>query len=110
MMKFGLEQNSIDKISSIFKQYEQIQQVIIYGSRALGNYRSGSDIDLTVKADNFSLSELMKVEIQIDDLLLPYKIDISLFHQISDPELVEHINRVGVIFYEKHGKNKIIKE
>ena len=110
MMKFGLEQNSIDKINRIFKQYEQIQQVIIYGSRALGNYRSGSDIDLTVKADNFSLSELMKVEIQIDDLLLPYKIDISLFRQISDPELVEHINQVGVIFYEKHGKNKIIKE
>lgn len=48
-----------------------------------------------------SLSELFKIENQIDDLFLPYKIDVSLFQQIDNPNLVNHINRVGIIFYKK---------
>jgi len=107
-MRFGLEENIITNINNIFYKYENIVQVIIYGSRAIGNFKTGSDIDLTIKAKNFSYSDLIKAENQLDDLLLPYKIDISLFHQISNLELVEHINRVGKIFYEK--ENKVITD
>lgn len=103
MKKFGLEQKSIEVMNNIFEQYEQIEQVIIYGSRAMGNFRAGSDIDLTIKADRFSFSDVAAIENQIDDLMLPYKIDISLFHQIEDPDLLAHIKRAGRVFY----KNKM---
>ena len=98
-MKFGLDENTIRKINSVFKQYENIENVIIYGSRAKGNFKTGSDIDLTVESKTITLTELLKIENQLDDLLLPYKIDLSLFHQISNSDLIEHINRVGQDFY-----------
>ncbi len=48
-----------------------------------------------------NLSTLLKIENELDDLLLPYKIDLSIFHKIEDLDLIEHINRVGIVFYEK---------
>lgn len=99
-MKFGLEEDTINKINGVFRQYENIDEVIVYGSRAKGNYKKGSDIDLTIKSETFTLAELLQIENHLDDLLLPYKIDLSLFHQIANTELLEHIKRVGKIFYE----------
>ena len=98
---FGLSKRTIDQIVSIFAAHPLIEQVIIYGSRAKGNYRHGSDIDLTIKGEAITLSELMKIETELDDLLLPYKIDLSLLHKISDPELRAHIARVGAVFFQK---------
>jgi uncharacterized protein len=100
-LPFGLKKNTIERIKSVFSGHPQIDQVIIYGSRAKGNYRNGSDIDLTIKGEAVTLSELMKIETELDDLLLPYKIDLSLLHKINDAEVIDHIKRVGVVFYEK---------
>jgi predicted nucleotidyltransferase len=97
---FGLKQYHIDLINSVFAQYPQIEQVQIYGSRAKGNYKPGSDIDLSI-IGNLDFGSLMKLENQLDDLLLPYKMDISIFHKINHPELIDHIQRVGKVFYEK---------
>lgn len=100
-LPFGLKENTIERIKSVFSGHPQIGQVIIYGSRAKGNYRNGSDIDLTIKGEAVTLSELMKLETELDELLLPYKIDLSLLHKINDAEVIDHIKRVGVVFYEK---------
>jgi len=99
--KFGLKQAVIDKINGVFSARPHIETVILYGSRAKGNYRNGSDIDLTIEGETVTLSELLKLENELDDLLLPYKIDLSLLHRIDDPDLLDHIRRVGVVFYEK---------
>lgn len=99
-MTYGLSDDVLRKIRTVFAQYPQIEQVILYGSRAKGNFRKGSDIDLTIKGEEVSLTELLKIENQLDDLLLPYKIDLSLFHQLEDPDLVAHIARVGVMLYQ----------
>lgn len=97
---FGLKQQHIDLINACFAQYPQIEQVILYGSRAKGNYKNGSDIDLTIRGD-LDFRSLLKLENQLDDLLLPYKMDISLHHKINAPDLLEHIQRIGMVFYEK---------
>jgi predicted nucleotidyltransferase len=97
---FGLQQKHIDAINNCFAQSIHIEQVILYGSRAKGNYKNGSDIDLTIVGD-LGYAELRQLESQLDDLLLPYKIDLSLKHNITNPDLTEHIERVGKIFYEK---------
>ncbi len=96
--RFGLTQETINAINSIFNRYGQVEKVLIYGSRAMGNFRPGSDIDLTMVAPTLTMTELLAIENQLDDLLLPYKIDLSLHHQIDNESLLDHIRRVGRVF------------
>jgi type I restriction enzyme S subunit len=98
-MNFGLSNNVIDKINSVFKKYPSIEKVILYGSRAKGNYKPASDIDLTIISSTQDLSFLFRIENEIDDLLLPYKVDLSFYSLLDNENLRDHINRVGVIFY-----------
>ena len=102
-MRYGLKYKTIEKINNVFTKYPQIERVVLYGSRAKGNYKTGSDIDLTLIGDNLNLSVINKISNEIDDLLLPYTIDISIFAQISNPNLIEHIKRVGVVFFQRKG-------
>jgi predicted nucleotidyltransferase len=99
--KFGLPSDVIRKIQSIFLKNKHVEKVIIFGSRAMGNYRAGSDIDLTLIGLELTLSEQLNIENELDDLLLPYKIDLSLFQQIENSDLKTHIQKRGLIFYEK---------
>ena len=99
LRRFGLKEATINQIISVFSQYSQIHKVLLYGSRAKGNYRNGSDIDLTLIGD-VSYSQLSGIEDKIDDLFLPYSFDISIFSDVDNPDLVDHINRIGVVFYE----------
>ena len=99
-LQFGLEESTLKKIRGIFQQYAEIERVILYGSRAKGNYRPGSDIDLTIVGKDFSYQQLLSIEHQLDDLLLPYLFDLSIFSHIDDPNMIAHINRVGRIFHE----------
>lgn len=98
---FGLKEQHIEAINRCFAAYSSIEQVVLYGSRAIGNYKNGSDIDLTIIDNGMSYSDLLKLENEIDDLLLPYKIDLSLKRKISNPDLLAHIERVGKTFYNK---------
>jgi len=101
MDKTGLKSETISELKNVFASHPEIEKVIIYGSRAKGNFKKGSDIDLVLVAPQFTLTDLNKIENHLDDLLLPWKIDLALFHQIENPDLLEHINRVGIVFYEK---------
>jgi uncharacterized protein len=102
-MRFGLKEGTIEKINSVFAQFPEVEKVILYGSRAKGNYRNGSDIDLTLIGEGLNLDVLNKIDMKIDDLLLPYSFDNSIYRQINNPDLVEHIERVGKVFYKKEG-------
>lgn len=102
-LRFGLKESAIAKIKQIFAVCPEIEKVLLYGSRAKGNFRPGSDIDLTIIGDEISWTRLLQIENELDDLLLPYKIDLSLMRLIDNPELLAHIERVGVVFYERGG-------
>ncbi len=98
-MNYGLDEATISKINSVFAAHPKITKVLIYGSRAKGSYKNGSDIDLSVIADGLSTEELNKIKIEIDDLMLSYSVDLSDYNAISSDELKEHIDRVGKPFY-----------
>ena len=100
-MKYGLKEDVIKKICSIFKKYPSVKKVVIYGSRAKGNYKRGSDIDLTMFGDHISDQEQTNIFFDIDNLNTPYTIDLSIYRQIDNEDLQEHINRVGKVFYQK---------
>ena len=101
---YGLPLNAILALNTIFKTYAHINKVILYGSRAKGTYRDGSDIDLCIEGPLLGLTELLAIENKIDDLLLPWKIDLSLKHTIDNQDLIDHINRVGIVFYDQKQK------
>jgi len=99
MENSGLTKKEIERIRNVFSKYIQVQQVLIYGSRAMGNFKPSSDIDLTLIGNNIDMSILLKIEFDLDDLMLPYKFDISIYDKITNPDFVDHINRVGKEFY-----------
>ena len=96
---FGLPAATLDKLSSVFARHNAIDAVLIYGSRAKGNYCAGSDIDLSLKGREIAFSEFMQIEDQIDDLMLPYSVDLSQYRQLDNADLIAHIDRVGVEIY-----------
>jgi len=100
-MNHGLSANTVERIVSVLAHYPEIEKAVLYGSRAKGNYRNGSDIDLTLFGDKINFSLLTRLDNELDDLLLPYKFDLSLFANLTHPELIAHIRRVGVVFYEQ---------
>jgi predicted nucleotidyltransferase len=100
-LRFGLKESVIQQIVGVFAQHPTIEKVILYGSRAKGTYRNGSDIDLTFTGADLEAEVLYRVDTELDDLLLPYSFDLSLLKEIENPKLLEHIQRVGVNFYER---------
>ncbi|GAB2488602.1 nucleotidyltransferase domain-containing protein [Algoriphagus taiwanensis] len=102
MDKFGLSAKVIQQIQGIFELHPHVEKVIIYGSRAKGNYKPSSDIDLVIQGEKVDFTELLRIENELDDLLLPYQIDLSTFHFIqSSQDLLAHINRIGKTFFKK---------
>lgn len=101
-MPYGLSEKTIQKICGVLAKYPHIDKAVLYGSRAKGNFRPGSDIDLSLHGAGLSLVELGRIESELDDLLLPYSIDLLIFDTLKHANLRDHIERVGVVFYQRH--------
>ena len=99
--RFGLSTETLEKICGVLTQHPQVEKAVIYGSRAKGNYKHGSDIDLTLLGEALSFNDLLKIMTELDDLLLPYTIDLSVFRMIDHEGLREHIGRVGQELYRR---------
>jgi predicted nucleotidyltransferase len=82
--------------------YSQLEKAVLYGSRAKGNYQNGSDIDLTMDGGaDLTMNVLYRIMDDIDDLYMPYSFDLSILKDIRDQDVLDHIRRIGVVFYEK---------
>lgn len=101
---FGLKSSVVRSMGAVFSAHPEVEQAILYGSRAKGTFRRGSDIDLCLTGAGLNMPLLLRIENELDDLLLPYKIDLSIRDRIDNPELLTHIERVGVSFY--HSKKE----
>ncbi len=100
-MPYGLSDQSLTKILGVLSTYPQIDKAILFGSRAKGNFKNGSDIDLSLLGERIDFNILNKLSRELDDLLLPYHIDLSSYNRIKDPDLKSHILRVGKVIYSK---------
>ncbi|WP_375578589.1 nucleotidyltransferase domain-containing protein [Marivirga tractuosa] len=107
MENSGLTKEDIYNIKSVFSNYPQIEEALLYGSRAMGNYKSASDIDISLIGDEIDLSLINQIEFDLDDLMLPYKFDLSIYHKIKNPEFLDHINRVGKNIYKRKISQKV---
>ena len=108
-MPYGLKDIELAKLNEVFAANERIERVILYGSRAKGNYKPFSDVDITLEGAELTHTDLSRLSLAIDDLLLPYQFDISIFHTLKNEALIDHIRRMGITIYEKKSEWKEYK-
>ncbi|MFN3907632.1 MAG: nucleotidyltransferase domain-containing protein [Flavobacterium sp.] len=104
-MSFGLPDTTVQKMNDVFRRFPEIEEVILYGSRAKGTFKEGSDIDITLIGSKLNNTNLSEIITWLEELNTPYFMDVSIFHAISSNELLDHIKRVGKIFYKKTEQN-----
>jgi len=109
LLNTGLKAEVIEKIGAILQLHPEVRCAILYGSRAKGNFKPFSDIDITLFGDALTLTIQQKVENELDDLMLPYKFDLSIYKQIKNKELTDHIARVGKVIYGVSPLDQIIE-
>jgi predicted nucleotidyltransferase len=98
---YGLKSKTIDDIIAVISSFPEVQKAELYGSRAKGNYKNDSDIDITLHGEKLTLKTLNQISESLENLYLPQTFDLSIFHQIDNPDLLEHILRNGKVLYIK---------
>jgi predicted nucleotidyltransferase len=100
-MKFGIKDNTFELIVNALKNCNEIDSAVIFGSRAKGNYKKGSDIDIALKGENLSDEIITRLSRIINiDLPVPYKVDLINYNHIKNKDLIEHIERVGIPLFQ----------
>ena len=93
----GVPSENMRSIVNAIKQNRKVNKIILFGSRAKGNYKKGSDIDIAILADELSFDELNQIKVNVNEFMLPYNIDLIDFNKITDIALRDHILRVGKV-------------
>lgn len=98
--QFGFRTGDLEIIINVIRQVNSINKAIIFGSRAKGTYKNGSDVDIALKGDiNFKTVSHLRFILN-EETNLPYKFDVLNYDQINNDELRKHIDRVGIVFYK----------
>ena len=95
-MRFGLSDTVVQRLHEVFASCPKVSRAIVYGSRARGDYRPNSDIDITLEGEELELSDLTMLMFKLDDLLLPYNIDLSIFAELKNEALIANIKKEGI--------------
>lgn len=95
---YGLIDQDIKAILEVLKKHHGVKQVVIFGSRAMGNYKIGSDIDLAIKG-NLSIETIATIALELNERTpLPYKFDVLSYESLDNEDLKKHIDQHGKIF------------
>ena len=100
-MTYGLTEDTLTRMAEVFAGMPKLEEVILYGSRAIGNYQAGSDIDLALKGDKLDINDLLKIAADLDELGSPYYFDLLLFDNVKSSDLLEHIRTAGKTIYRR---------
>ncbi len=100
---FGIYEKSFSLILENLVKFPEIEKAMIFGSRAMGNYKQGSDIDIAVFGEEVSFETISKLHgLLNEELPIPYFTDVINFNTIDSNELKKHILEEGIVFYRKH--------
>ncbi|WP_312647446.1 nucleotidyltransferase domain-containing protein [Aminipila sp.] len=96
---FGLKENEIAQLKCCFLKYKQIEKGIVFGSRAMGNYKKGSDVDIALVGENISHKIITQILNALEETVMPYEFDLLIFNSIKNKELIRHIEEFGIEIY-----------
>lgn len=108
-MKFGLPDEFLEAVKMFGQINTNIEQIDLFGSRAIGNYRSGSDVDLVLKGKNLGIDEVIRFERTLEELETLNKFDILIFEKITTPSLKRVIQLTGIPLYIKIEESIVAK-
>lgn len=100
-MPYGLTDDEIKGIVDILADDPKVEELILFGSRAKGNYSNGSDIDIAMIGKDLRLNDISKALVLFDELYLPYKLDLVIYHRIQEPALIHHIIKAGIRLFKR---------
>lgn len=101
-MQFGVSDRDIEYIKEIIKAFHEVDAAMIFGSRAMGNYKKGSDIDIALVGEKVNFDILAKIkDLLQEESPMPYFFDIVDLTHCNSPDLKKHIEHYGTILYEK---------
>lgn len=103
MTDTGLTPEQLAQLAEVFEKHPSIDCVKLYGSRAKGTYHPRSDVDLVVLGDSIDRFSIADILLDLADSDLPYQVDLQNYHDLKNRALIEHIDRVGVIVYQRRG-------
>lgn len=106
---YGMTDDELNLLCSLFARQKEIEQVILYGSRVKGTHKPFSDVDITLLGFRLTRTHLNRLFSDIDESSLPYSFDISIYSQLSTPDLIEQIEKTGVVLYQR-GENAVVAE
>ena len=95
----GLSSEILKKLGSVLRSHPAVEQIILFGSRAMNRHQSSSDIDLALKGSQLNFSNILQRKSAIDELMLPYKVDLVIYETIQNKDLKGHIDRVGIVLW-----------
>ncbi len=98
---FGLPETTLGSLRAVLAAHPAIERAILYGSRAVGRHKPGSDIDLALSGEALDERELGRIADEIDDLLLPYTLDLCHLATIDNPDLLAHIRTAGQTIFTR---------
>ena len=98
--RFGLRDDDIAAIVAVLARYPSVQTAVIFGSRAKGNYKQGSDVDIALQGEGMGNAVAADVAYALnEETIMPYVFDVLNYHAITNADLIAHIDRVGRPFY-----------
>ncbi|MCT4660360.1 MAG: nucleotidyltransferase domain-containing protein [Tissierellales bacterium] len=100
---YGLLDRDIKSILEVMSKFSEIEEAIIFGSRAIGNYKKGSDIDIAIKGVNITRRIIRRVSDALnEEYPIPYFFDIIHYESLDNKKLIDHIDIEGKIIYLKN--------
>lgn len=100
-MAFGLADEDIARIQKVFSANKHVESACIFGSRAMGNHKPGSDIDIVVTGDHLTYQDQLQLQSELEAIGMLYAIDLQRMNAITDTDVIEHIHRVGKQLYQR---------
>ena len=97
----GLSEKTLELVNRVFERYPEVERAVLFGSRAKGTFKPGSDIDLALSGSSLSKKSLNRLYEEFDDLPIPYEFSLVVLDEVNDPDVLAHIKRVGTNFYER---------
>jgi predicted nucleotidyltransferase len=99
---FGLKGKDLENIISVLNQHPEVEKAYIFGSRAMGNFKRGSDVDIALKGDKLNFETTTHIGYQLnEETSMPYKFDVLNYHTINNTDLSRHIDRVAIDFFTR---------
>lgn len=99
-IEIGISDIDLENIVDLLKKNHKVKEAVLFGSRAKGNYSDGSDIDISIKGEDLTINDVLDFQVEYDQLLLPYTLDLIIHDRITENALLEHIHRVGIELFK----------